>query len=217
MFNRNTIPLLIPGLLWLFAPTSPAWAQTGSLWPSSGTPGATSTLYCDRTATSVGDLVTIVVNLSAVATKNQSMSTSKAASVADTITALGYPNTDGQPDWYRYRNQPPTATWNAAESWKGGGQIANTEVFTTTIQARVVDALPNGVLRIEARRRYEADKEKSDMILTGLIRREDLATDNSISSNQVADMQLQQDGKGPLSRNEKKGWLTTFYEFINPF
>lgn len=201
-------------LLLSFAPLG---AQTGSIWPVSGSAGASSTLYNDRTAASVGDLITIVVNLSVQATKKQSTDTAKTASVNDTITALGYPFTDGAPDWYRYRNQAPQVTWNAAESWKGGGNISNSEGFTTTIQARIVDAMPNGVLRVEARRRYETGKEKSDLILTGLVRREDLTPANAVLSTQVADLQITQEGKGPLTRNSRKGWLTTFYEFINPF
>ncbi len=201
----------------LVLPQMPVQAQTGSLWPASGSAGASTTLYSDRTAASVGDLITIVVNLSASASKNQSTDTSKTASVNDTITALGYPFTDGTPDWYRYRNQAPQVTWNAAESWKGGGKMSNTEGYTTTIQARIVDALPNGVLRVEARRRYNMGKEKSDLVLTGLVRREDLTPANSVSSSQVADLQLTQEGRGPLTRNSSKGWLTTFYEFINPF
>lgn len=212
MYNRYFYCLLLT-----FLPLSPAPAQTGSIWPASGSAGATTTLYCDRTAASVGDLITILVNLSASASKNQSTDTSKNASVNDTITALGYPFTDGDPDWYRYRNQAPQVAWNAAESWKGGGKMSNTEGYTTTIQARIVDALPNGVLRVEARRRYAMGKEKSDLILTGLVRREDLTPANSVLSTQVADLQLSQEGKGPLTRNSSKGWLTTFYEFINPF
>lgn len=204
-------------LLLFVLPLTVGQAQTGSLWPPSGAPGSSSSLYNDRNAASVGDLITIVVNISASASKNQETDTSKTASVNDTITALGYPFTDGKPDWYRYRNQAPQAAWSAAESWKGGGKISNTEGYTTTIQARVVDALPNGVLRVEARRRYEVGKEKSDLILTGLVRREDLTSANSVSSSQVADLQLIQEGQGPLTRNSRKGWLTTFYEFINPF
>lgn len=212
MYNKFYLFVLLT-----FCPLPSVMAQSGSIWPASGSAGATTTLYCDRTAASVGDLITIVVNISVSASKNQSTDTSKNASVNDTITALGYPYTDGTPDWYRYRNQPPLVTWNAAESWKGGGKMSNTEGFTTTIQARIVDAMPNGVLRVEARRRYEMGKEKSDLILTGLVRREDLSPANSVSSDRVADMQLTQDGKGPLSRNSRKGWLTTLYEFINPF
>jgi flagellar L-ring protein FlgH len=213
MSNKLTLTVLFLGA----SLPSLALAQSGSIWPNSGAPGSNTTLYGDQVAASVGDLITIVVNLSAVATRDQSTDTSKAASVADTITALGYPETGGWPDWYRYRNQAPQMGWNAAQSYKGAGKMSNTEVFTTTIAARVVDALPNGVLRIEARRRSETGKEKSDLILTGLVRRQDLSTGNSVSSNQIADLQIKQEGTGPLSRNTRKGWLTTFYEFINPF
>jgi len=54
-------------------------------------------------------------------------------------------------------------------------------------------------------------------VLTGLIRPEDLNTDNSIASSRVADLQIVQKGKGALSESQKKGWLTKLYEFLSPF
>jgi flagellar basal body L-ring protein FlgH len=38
-----------------------------------------------------------------------------------------------------------------------------------------------------------------------------------ISSSNVADLQILQKGKGTLTENQRKGWLTKFYEFIEPF
>ena len=55
------------------------------------------------------------------------------------------------------------------------------------------------------------------MILTGLVRPEDLSTTNTISSSQVADLQIIQKGKGTLTEDQRKGWLTKLYEFLDPF
>jgi flagellar L-ring protein precursor FlgH len=95
--------------------------------------------------------------------------------------------------------------------------VKNTEATSTTIQARVVSILPNGVLQVEARRLSKAGDEDTAMILTGQVRPEDLSSSNTISSSQVAELQIVQKGKGTLSEDQRKGWLTKLYEFINPF
>lgn len=192
-----------------------AQAQSGSLWP--GKARVVHSIYADPVAASVGDLVTIIVNINTVSTKEQQTSTAKNASVNDTITALGYPQNDGVFDWYRYRDLAPSAAWNAAQSFDGGGSINNRETLTTTIQARVTEVLPNGNMLVEARRQYETGKEKSTLILTGIVRREDLDGSNQVSSANVANLRIVQEGAGPLSRSQRKGWLTTLYEFISPF
>jgi flagellar L-ring protein precursor FlgH len=63
----------------------------------------------------------------------------------------------------------------------------------------------------------KAGDEDTRMVLTGIVRPDDLNTDNSISSSRVADLQIVQKGKGALSESQKKGWLTKLYEFLSPF
>jgi len=215
MYNKLSTPLAAV-VFTAFITVCSANNQNGSLWPDDSTRLNTS-LYGDPVAGEVGDFITIVVNLSTTATKNQSTQTAKKTSVDDSITALGYPYTHGDWDWYRFRGQPPTFTWGANQSFAGSGQLNNQETLTTTIQARVTSVLPNGTMRIEAHRDFEAGKEKSTLVLTGFVRQTDLDSSNTISSSQIADLQIKQQGNGPLSSSQNKGWLTRLYEFISPF
>jgi flagellar L-ring protein precursor FlgH len=203
---------------------TPAPQGVGSVWghPSNqanpNQAGAAS-LYADQLAHGVGDLITIVVDLSNSVNKAQNTSTSKATSVAATLGSLVYPPNGSNNGWnfYTYHGAVPTSSWTSAQSFNGGGTVANSESQSTTIQARVIEVMSNGVLRVEAVRLSKAGDEDTRMILTGLVRPEDLATDNSISSSRVADLQIVQKGKGTLTEDQRKGWLTKFYEFINPF
>ncbi len=72
-------------------------------------------------------------------------------------------------------------------------------------------------MQIEAVRLSKAGDEDTSMILTGLVRPEDLSTSNVVSSSNVADLRIIQKGKGTITENQKKGWLTKIYEFIEPF
>jgi flagellar L-ring protein precursor FlgH len=196
----------------------------GSVWGHPGsqanpnTSGSAS-VFSDPLAHNVGDTITIIVDLSNSITKDQNTKTAKTASVNDTISSLVYPS-DGSNkgfSFYNLHGVNPQMAWSANQSFNGGGTVANTEADSTTIQARVVEVESNGVMRVAATRLSKAGDEDTRMVLTGLIRPEDLNTDNSIASSRVADLQIVQKGKGALSESQKKGWLTKLYEFLSPF
>jgi flagellar L-ring protein precursor FlgH len=196
----------------------------GSVWGHPGsqanpnTSGSAS-VFSDPLAHNVGDTITIIVDLSNSITKNQNTKTAKTASVNDTISSLVYPS-DGSNkgfSFYNLHGVNPQMAWSANQSFNGGGTVANTEADSTTVQARVIELESNGVMRVAATRLSKAGDEDTRMVLTGLIRPEDLNTDNSISSSRVADLQIVQKGKGTLSESQKKGWLTKLYEFLSPF
>jgi flagellar L-ring protein FlgH len=202
----------------------PGVPTVGSIWGHTGSMATVSTagqsnIYSDPLAHSVGDLVTIVVDLQNSIEKDQNTTTAKTTAVDAVINALLYPN-DGTSrgyNFYNYHGVSPTSQWNSAQSFNGGGVVKNSEVTSTTIQARVVGVLPNGVLQIEARRLSKAGDEDTAMIMTGLVRPEDLSSANTISSSEVAELQIVQKGKGTLTANQRKGWLTKLYETIEPF
>ncbi|MEI9998708.1 MAG: flagellar basal body L-ring protein FlgH [Verrucomicrobiota bacterium] len=199
------------------APVGSVWGHPAGTAAPSVSPAAS--IYGDPLARGVGDLVTIVVDLQNAITKDQNTKTSKDTNVDAVINALLYPN-DGTSrgyNFYNYHGASPTTQWNSTQSFNGGGTVANTETASTTIQARVVEVESNGVLRVEAVRLSKAGDEDTRMILTGLVRPEDLSTNNTISSSRVADLQIVQKGKGTITNNQRKGWLTKFYEFIEPF
>lgn len=206
------------------ANADPGEPTVGSIWGHSGSMAAVSTagqsnLYSDALAHSVGDLVTIVVDLQNSVEKDQNTTTAKATAVDAVLNALLYPP-NGTSRGFQFLNnkgQPPTTSWNSSQTFNGGGTVKNTEATSTTIQARVVGVMPNGVLQIAAKRLSKAGDEDTVMILTGLVRPEDLSTTNTISSSMVADLQIVQKGKGTLTEDQRKGWLTKLYEFLDPF
>jgi flagellar L-ring protein precursor FlgH len=206
------------------ASADPGEPTVGSIWGHTGGIATVSTagqsnIYSDPLAHSVGDLVTIVVDLQNSVEKDQNTTTAKATAVDAVINALLYPpnGTSRGFNFANYQGASPTTQWSSTQSFNGGGTVKNSEATSTTIQARVVGVESNGVLRIAARRLSKAGDEDTAMILTGLVRPEDLSTSNTISSSLVADLQIVQKGKGTLSEDQRKGWLTKLYEFLDPF
>ena len=205
------------GLISLVVLLGPALTsvRATSLWDENVNGGRS--LYADRRAFRRGDLVTIVINQSTVAAKDQRTATDKTTSEDEQLSALLGPFLGGVRTAAELLRRDPHNAWGGTRTFTGGGTLANTETLTSTIQARVTDALPNGVLRIEATRRVEVGQETSHLVLAWLIRQEDLTTANTILSTQVADLQVRNLSNGAISREQKKGWLTRAWETITPF
>jgi flagellar L-ring protein FlgH len=199
----------------LFAILVPCTGLATSLWDENANGGRS--LFTDRKAFRVGDLVTIVVNLTTTAVKDQNTDTTKEVSVQEEIAAIIGPLVSGERAAAELTRRNPHNTWEASNTFSGSGSVNNTESMTATIQARVTDVLPNKVLRIQATRKVEFGQEKSDIVMTGFVRQEDLTTANTVLSTQVADLELKQVTNGAISRVQKKGWLTRVWENISPF
>ncbi len=202
-------------LLITFWILSIAAARATSLWDEGHNGGRS--LFADHVAFRRGDLVTIVVNQSTTTAKDQKTKTSKTTSESESFQALFQPFMGGERTADELTRRNPHFGWGGSRTFDGGGSVADSETLTSTIQARVTDVLPNKVLRIEATRRVETGQEHSDLVLSGLVRQEDISTANSVLSTQVADLQVRQISNGAISREQRKGWLTRWFETLTPF
>ncbi len=203
------------GLLIAFWFLTIAAARATSLWDEGRNGGRS--MFTDRTAFRRGDLITIVVNQSTTATKNQDTKTSKTTSENESFQSFFQPFMGGVRTADELTRRDPHWLWGGTRTFDGGGTVNNSETLTSTIQARVTDVLPNRVLRVEATSRFDAGQERSDLVLSGLVREEDLTTANTIMSTQIADLQVRQISNGAVSREQRKGWLTRWFETLTPF
>jgi flagellar L-ring protein precursor FlgH len=105
----------------------------------------------------------------------------------------------------------------STRSFEGTGSTERQSNLRTRIAAQVVEVLPNGDLRIEARKNVKLNKEDETMTLRGIVRRRDIQPDNTVSSLAVGDLKLQLNGKGFTSANANPGWLARFLDKISPF
>ena len=85
------------------------------------------------------------------------------------------------------------------------------------IAVLVTDALPNGNLVIQGMRVVTFSGETQYVVLNGLVRRDDIAPDNTIASSNIADARLEFYTEGQLTDAQKRGWFTKLYEKLRPF
>ncbi len=186
---------------------------SNSLWRD------TASLYEDIKARRLNDLITInvVENISGSGTADTSAS--KAANANYGITSLlGLPTNLNQTNAYGKGNTfSPTVAANTADTFKGSGATTRAGTLIGTITAKVVEVMPNGTLAIESRKEITINNEKQILILRGMVRPDDIAVDNSILSNKVADAEVFFVGDGVVQSKQDTGWLVKILDKVWPF
>jgi flagellar L-ring protein precursor FlgH len=182
-------------------------ARADSLWPVSGTQRS---MYADKKAGAAGDILTIVVAESAVATNSQSKKSTRDSTVDDALSKFIYTGLG------THKGQLPGISLAGSASYSGGGQVNNSQTLAARAAVLVSDVLPNGNLVIEGVRIVTFSGETQYVVLHGVVRVYDIASDNTILSTNVADARVEFYSEGQLSDAQKRGWLTKVYEKLRP-
>ena len=85
------------------------------------------------------------------------------------------------------------------------------------MSAVVTEVLPNGDLRIAGRREVTVNSEKQVMVLSGIVRRVDVDTRNTVLSSAIADAKIEYSGLGVVDDVQRPGWLNRILNWIYPF
>ncbi|MBE9529017.1 MAG: flagellar basal body L-ring protein FlgH, partial [Proteobacteria bacterium] len=82
---------------------------------------------------------------------------------------------------------------------------------------RIVDVLPNGNLVIEGKKDTILNKELQYLVLSGIVRPEDISEQNTIPSYLMSDARIEYSGKGVLADEQKPGWLGRILDNVWPY
>jgi flagellar L-ring protein precursor FlgH len=186
-----------------------AGARADSLWPAAGR-GSQAGMVADRKANATGDILTIVVSESVAAQNSQSTKSSRDSSIADAVQSFLYPGLG------THKGSLPSLSLGGKAAYDGGGDISNTQSLSARAAVLVTDVLPNGNLVIEGVRVVTFSGETQYVVLHGLVRRDDIAPDNSVQSTNIADARVEFYAEGALTDAQKRGWLAKVYEKLRP-
>ncbi|BCS33518.1 hypothetical protein TBR22_A27450 [Luteitalea sp. TBR-22] len=177
------------------ATVSPASDEASIDWIS----GLTS----DRRASRVNDLITIRV-----------IENIESSATADSALDKEGRGTAGVPTLFGLETKFPSSvdpanlmSTNSETSFKGSGTTTRTSMLTATMTARVSEVLPNGDLMLESVKELDLNGERQVVVLTGVVRAQDLRRNNQVQSTQIANLRIQYYGRGLMKDNLKPGWL----------
>ena len=188
-------------------------AGTNSLWR----PGARDFLK-DHRASEVGDIITVQVNMADTATLNNKTNAVSANSDAANagFTFLGYENV--------LKHVLPSSVnpsnlfnFGSTSTVNGTGTLARNETITINVAALVTQKLPNGNLVISGTQELEVNSEMRQIGVKGIIRPQDIASGNTISSQQIAEARIVYGGRGTLSDAQSARWGQQLWDTVAPF
>jgi flagellar L-ring protein precursor FlgH len=163
--------------------------STGSLWPLEG--GLFTDLATDYKARRLNDLVIIRIVEQTLAQASGDVTAQRAFSSNSAVTGLaGQVNT---------APVNPLYALNSGSNLKGTGTANSQSLLQTNLAGRVAAVLPNGYLVVECERQVSFNQQSQTIILRGVVRPGDIASDNSVLSTSLSDLELELKGKGVVS------------------
>jgi len=187
----------------------PAPVEGESLWR----PGSRA-FFKDQRAARVGDLVTVLVSMNDQATlKNATTATRNSAQ------AMGMPNLFGLENLLVHVPMDPSklVSTSSNNSNVGVGQVQRSETVTLRLAGVVTQVLPNGNLVVMAHEQFRADNELRDLRVSGVIRPEDIASDNTVRSDRMAEARIAYGGRGALTDVQAAPWGQQVMDVVLPF
>jgi len=149
----------------------------------------------------VGDLITIALTENTNASKSATTTTNKESSVEMPLpTILG-----------RTGNRIFDNEIEAARDFSGSGDSAQSNRLSGTITVSVVDVYPNGNLLVRGQKNMWLNQGEEYVQVSGIVRPEDIAADNTVPSTRVANARIAYAGTGALADSNAQGWLSRFF------
>ena len=186
---------------------------TGSIWPGEN---AKNSLFTDNKAKHVNDIITIVIDEYSTGSNSADTTTSR-----DTSTTAGITSLLGLDKKIMEQNTRLGTSIGlggaSSNSLKGKGETSRDGKLEAKITAKVVRILSNGNLAIEGKRRLAINAEDQYIVISGIIRPEDITSDNVISSQYIADAKIVYTGNGVINDKMRPGWLTRIVDWTWPF
>lgn len=176
-------------------------------------------LYDDNRAKRVGDIVLVEVAESSKS-KLKNDTTAKRETTTD-MGVTAFPGTGilGAVPGSQSLASPGDVSVGARSQndFEGEGETNHESSVTATVATRIVRRLPGNILQVEGARRIRVNFETQILVVRGLIRQRDITSDNSISSNNLAEAQIEMYGQGVLTDKQRPGWLSRILDNIYPF
>ena len=187
----------------------PAAQNNGSIYQA----GFENGLYDDRKAFRIGDIITITLNERTQASKNANSNIQKDSSANLGVTSL-FGSTPSATNPLTGGNMNLGAQFNGEREASGSGQAGQSNSLSGSITVTVAEVLPNGILAVRGEKWMTLNTGDELVRISGLVRADDIATDNTVASTRIADARITYSGTGAFADASQPGWLSRF--FVSP-
>jgi flagellar L-ring protein precursor FlgH len=159
-------------------------------------------LFEDKKARRPGDLVTVIIVEQA-----QARQTARTDSGKDSEVSIG-------PGGGVLADLIPLLRMGGGDSFSADGSTTRGGSLTAKITTKVMETYANNTMLIEGRQKIVVNGEEQEIVLTGLVRGEDVAPDNTVLSTFVADAEISFVGTGVVGDKNKPGIITRLFNWL---
>ena len=192
--------------------TQPVPVEDNSLWRA-----GSRAFFKDQRAAQVGDIVTVLVNITDNADlKNQSNGGRTGQE------SMGLPNLLGFEAALprilaKGLNPNQLVSANSSGASTGSGSIKRNETVTLRLAGVVTQLLPNGNLAIAARQEVRVNSELRELQVSGVIRPQDIGSDNTVRHDRLAEARIAYGGRGQISDVQRPRYGQQLLDILLPF
>jgi flagellar L-ring protein precursor FlgH len=187
----------------------PASYSPNSLWRN-----GSRAFFKDQRAHQVGDILTVMVNLN-----------DKAVIANETQRSRDNKEDSGIDSWFGKPKVPvlnsPTPvklfSGESTSSSDGKGSVNRSEALLTNVAAVVTQVLPNGNLVVEGKQEVRVNFEIRELVVAGIVRPEDIQSDNTIDSTKIAEARIAYGGRGQITDVQQPRYGQQILDVVLPF
>jgi flagellar L-ring protein precursor FlgH len=189
--------------------------EVASYSPNSLWRNGSRAFFKDQRAARVGDLLTVTVNITDKANIANETQRSRTAKDDSGITDFVGSKTLGVQAQKILPGRILTA--DSTSSSDGKGSVTRQEALQTSVAAVVTQILPNGNLVVEGKQEIRVNFEIRELIVAGIVRPEDIQSDNTIDSSKIAQARIAYGGRGQLTDVQQPRYGQQVMDVLLPF
>ena len=172
-------------------------------------------VFKDQRAHQIGDILTVTVNITDQANFANETQRSRTNTEDSGITNFLGSATLGAAAQKILPGRILTADSTASSD--GKGSIQRQESLTTNVAAVVTQLLPNGNLVVEGKQEIRVNYEIRELIVAGIVRPEDIQSDNTIDSSKIAQARIAYGGRGQIMDVQQPRYGQQVMDVLLPF
>ena len=188
----------------------PAVYNPNSLWRN-----GSRAFFKDQRAHQVGDILTVIVKITDKANIENETSRSRTNKEDSGVTDFIGSKTIKNPATSVLPGRILTADSTALS--EGKGSVDRKEELLTNVAAVVTQVLPNGNLVVEGRQEVRVNFEIRELIVAGIVRPEDIESDNTIDSTKIAQARIAYGGRGQITDVQQPRYGQQVLDVLLPF